>query len=533
MKAPAPLVSSFKFQVSSLILHIMKSFLSSLINRVAASVVLPLLVLATGMLSLFVFQNDRHSFQPGHHGFLSSHGMTLAAHLSADHHFLMFNRIERDAGGALRYDAYNRFPVGAFAIIRAATFPFRRDLSMQISVARNLMNVFLAIAACIACLSLYRLVANWWAAVGATLLAFSSYYCLYYNDMIFNDVPALFGVLLVFHGMVVFMQEQRYGQLLVKVCAGLFLGWQAYALLLPFTVLGCIGEWASTRSLRAALRSRFFHLGVVSLAFGGVLLACNLVNEYIAMGAPVGETSTFRKMLWRLGLAGSAAYNGMEANLGWPVFLKEQLARIGRMSIPHIVLREGAPSGMLAVFGGIVLGVSLMASAVSRQRLLAFSLVVSGLCWALPMRNFVAFHDFQSLYYVGVPLIFYGAIAGWVGRLSKLAGIGLAGIALIVFVVSCIHLNLTKAVNADTDKNVMTADFQRIVDQVGVRKDIYVEGDPLTIGGGFHSVDYYLAGNYFDTLPGRAEFVISTNRIESAALLTPDNREIFLYRKRK
>ena len=48
----------------------------------------------------------------------------------------------------------------------------------------------------------------------------------------------LFGVMLTFHGMVVFVQEGRFRQLLVKTCVALLIGWHVYAFLLPFIALG-------------------------------------------------------------------------------------------------------------------------------------------------------------------------------------------------------------------------------------------------------------------------------------------------------
>ena len=62
-----------------------------------------------------------------------------------------------------------------------------------------------------------------------------------------------FGAALVFHGMVVFVQEGRFRQLLAKTCAALFLGWRVYALILPFIALGLGGE--AIALLRAAVSS--------------------------------------------------------------------------------------------------------------------------------------------------------------------------------------------------------------------------------------------------------------------------------------
>jgi hypothetical protein len=222
--------------------------LKDLINRLHKLAYLPHTLLLVSLISVFVFQSDRYIFQPGHHGSLSSHGMTLATHLSPKHGFLMFNKMSRREDGTIEYEVYNRFPIGAFAIVRFFTLPFHNNLSKQISVARILMNFFFIAAVYFAYLSIFRLTRSRWVAVTATLLVFSSKYCLYYNDMIFNDVPTLFGLLFTFHGMVVFIQDGRFIQLLIKTCAALLLGWQVYAILLPFTVLGCIKEpvWRSS-----------------------------------------------------------------------------------------------------------------------------------------------------------------------------------------------------------------------------------------------------------------------------------------------
>ena len=64
--------------------------------------------------------------------------------------------------------------------------------------------LFFAGSTVLAYLSLRRLTASRWIALTASLLAFSSYYLLYYNDMVATENGlSLFGVLLTFHGMVV------------------------------------------------------------------------------------------------------------------------------------------------------------------------------------------------------------------------------------------------------------------------------------------------------------------------------------------
>lgn len=95
------------------------------------------------------------------------------------------------------------------------------------------MLLFFTAAALLSYSSIARLVSDRWIALAATLLAFSSYYCLYYSDMVFNDIPSLFGVVLVCHGMIVFLQGEPIPAVIAKgrgrVVAGMAGLWSALA----------------------------------------------------------------------------------------------------------------------------------------------------------------------------------------------------------------------------------------------------------------------------------------------------------------
>ena len=213
------------------------------------------------------------------------------------------------------------------------------------------MLAFFVLGAVSAYLALCRLVASRWVALAATLTAFSSFWLLYYNDMVATEsMPSLFGVLLAFHGMVVFVQEGRFRQLLVKACAALLLGWHVYALLIAFIGLGLARELVGALPLfprfgrsdqerrgeaAAAAPGRYLALGAVTLLFGTALLSFNLGNEYIALGGrvPPAELPTVRSMIHRLGLGGEPLAIHVEL-LAWPRYLEGQFRRIGGMTLP-------------------------------------------------------------------------------------------------------------------------------------------------------------------------------------------------------
>ena len=202
---------------------------------------LPTFLLILALSTVFLFAHDRGSFyrDGGHHDWNSAQTLAFAENLSFEHKFLVFHYKSLDSDGNVHYPSlYNRFPLGGYALVKLAILPFD-GLSAKIYAARLLMLVLFSAAALLAYHALARLIASRWIALTATLLAFSSYYLLYYSDKISNEVTIdLFAVMLVFHGMVIFEQEGRFRQLLLKSCIALLLGWHVYAFLLPFIIFG-------------------------------------------------------------------------------------------------------------------------------------------------------------------------------------------------------------------------------------------------------------------------------------------------------
>ena len=224
------------------------------LQRALQSPWLPLALLMLALSTVFVFGGDRGSFyrRGADHNWISSQHLTVAVNLSPEHGFQRFIYRFIDEDGDVRYEPYNRFPIGGYASMKLATLPFGGSPSAQIAAARILMVLFFAAAAVLTYLSLCRLAPNRWIALTATLLAFSSYYLLHYNDMTANEgMPDLFMVMLTFHGMIIFVQEGRFRQLLIKTCIALLMGWHVFALLLPFVIFGLARDLIRARSAAA------------------------------------------------------------------------------------------------------------------------------------------------------------------------------------------------------------------------------------------------------------------------------------------
>ena len=541
--------------------------------KLRRSPILPLLVLLLTLSSVFIFSNERgHFYRYGTHGRNSGHYMALIANISLENRFLGYyhQRLVSD-DGATQYELYNRFPIGGFVLTKLATLPFGGSLSAQLYAAQTAMLLFYAAAALMAYLALSRLTGRPWIALAAVLLAFSSFFLLYYSDMICTETsPSLFGVMLAFHGMVVFAQERRFPQLLLKSCAALLLGWHVFALLLPFIIIGASAELVAAlrspapaaslaqsllsrarRSASALFRSQYLLLGVATFAFGATLLSYNFANEYRAFDGRVAltELPSFTSMIRR---STGNLNEAFEADLGaplseiwpWGRVIEQQFNRIGVMSAPYALPLPGyaiarAPEfdlhwalAGIAVFAACGIGIEF-----TRRKILWATLAFYGFFWAVPFRFNIVFHEFEALHYIGMPLTFFAFALLWLRRQSSDRLIMLAA-AAAVFVFAFAAYQISQLGYHPDDHARQTrelADFDAIR-PITEDKIVYVPPpfkNPKAVGSRY-AEDFYLSGSVLiidGNLREYADYFISNQRLPGTETLTPQNREVFLYRQ--
>ena len=515
-------------------------------------VLLACLPLLLALSTVFIFGHDlrSHRVRSYSHSVLTHHKMSIAANLSLDHHFLMFYRQTLNADGAVSYELYNRFPIGGYVLIALAILPFGDDLATQLYAARTLMLLCFAATALLAYLCLCRLTHHPWIAATATLLAFSSFYCLFYSDMVHNETGIdLLGVMLTFHGMVIFLSEGRFRQLLVKMCIALFLGWHVYALLLPFIALGLVRECRRARSVpfklqcSRLLRSRYVLLGIVALLVGSSLLTFNFVNEYVALKGEksLTELPSFQSMMYRTGI--DTPWYRLQNPLRWDSFLLGQFSRIGGMFTPYFIflyLSALPPEFYVPLSVGAGIGVFvfyLFGVYFTRPRILWATLGLFGFCWALPMRHNVKelSHSFESVFYIGLPLVFFSLLLLCLSRRFKAPPlmVGFAGVALIVFVLSSFQMSHFYAPDATQRQKVELSDATAI-------RRLTADGDLIFVpfydppDFNLAKLHYYLARRIIHAHSLTAEgFTLMDDRLETDALLTPKNERIFLYDSKK
>ncbi len=539
----------------------------------------PLLLLLLALSTVFLCNVDKgYLHRRNLHDFNTIRNLAMAENLSPDHHFRLFLQRVARPGGAPTYDMYGRFPVGGYVLIKLAILPFGNDLSARILSARMLMLLLFSAAAVLAFHSLARITSRGWVALAATLMAFSSYYMLFYGDAVSVEGSVdLFAVLLAFHGMVVFVQEGRFRQLLAKTLVALLLGWHVYAFLLPFLLLGLGSEavrawkdgtavWLRVCSTGAAvLRSRYTALGLAALLFGSAVLGFNFANEYTAFGGEtaVTELPSFRSMLRRTGLDRDSASAGW-----WLHFLRGQFSRVRMASVPLALTDWGA--GLRGWFPSVpysgsglsgpelslyllLLLLSVAAAAVvvrlarrllpRRRRMPLAVLGLSGFFWALPMRHNVAdfAHDHEAVYYVGVPLVLYSLLLLYVHkRWGHGPVVGFAVAALLAFVVSAFQMYqrwIPDARAAEVQRTVMSelgAIRETTRGKVVLVLESVEPGWSRQLTHPRHAWRH-LAGSVLtysrDVEAGAraADFIVTPDRVESGALLTPGNERVFLY----
>ena len=517
-------------------------------NEAAA---LALLLLALS--SVFVFGGDRSQFyRPGHHGNISGQTIDLAGNLSAEHRFLLFTHRTLDEDGEPAYGVYHRFPIGAYALIKLAILPFGEDLPRQIMAARLLTLAFFAAAAAFAYLALARLLGDRRIALTATLFAFSSYSLLYYGDMISPEVADLFGVMLVFHGMVLFTREGRFRQLLARTAAAVLLCWYVAGLIAPFAALGAASEAWRARgegwqtALAAAVRGRHFAYGAAAAAFAGLVLGWNLAGEYLVLG----ELPTLDSLLRR-----SATSSGAFDYVGWPAFFEGQLGRIGGMTLPFAAfdrLGEGTPWldpwpdpalwPWLVGLGAVSCAAALAGTFAPRGGVPLAALALAGWGWAIPFRGSAAIHEYEAIFHAGVPLI---ACALALTGLRRLLGPeraaralpALAVLAAAAFALSAWDMGRVGLGGAEArEQRGLTADFPA-VRRATAGKSVVTTVTHWTFAGRFQARNYYLSKGFRQRVPIGSEeewadaskYDLLFARPDLGGSLTPDNRQVFVY----
>ncbi len=488
----------------------------------------PLILLSIAAVALLLLQSHKTGFEDGaHNGYLSSHGIALAKNLVIGGNWLfMFYQKSIQPDGSILYAPYNPFPVFPFLLTGMVILPFEPHLAAQVMAARQLMNLFF-IASMLLCFLLTRtLLHNAWRALIVTLLAFSSHYMLAYNDMIFNDVPALFGCMLALYMIVKLESGSLWKRtwLWVPIIA-ISMGWQPFATMGVWLLLDVLRSLWARQSFSALRRRPAVIVFAVALLWGGLVLTLQMLNEVRVMGGTLQNANLLQRALWRLDLRPKELYVAGETIISWPAYLQLQMNRTAVMLVP---VGFGPPIREVIIGGALFF---LLGVIIFRRQLSLFILAIMFLsyaAWAVLMKQFVTVHDFQSLYMISIAIAFFSVLIYYLRPLLMPV---IAVVITVLFILIVYRINQEKNEVAAV-VNPITEQFQSIYDHLPRESKLIVCGDRNKMGGAFHAVNFYLTGTYTATQPELADYLIIEGHplIDGAMPLT-SNPNFNLYQR--
>ncbi|MDQ3232310.1 MAG: hypothetical protein M3Q07_10855 [Pseudobdellovibrionaceae bacterium] len=481
------------------------------------------LVLICG-LSLMAFQTRKNGFDNDQHGFLSGHGMALAASILSHETPVTVPFMEKyaDSDGKVRYLPYTRFPFFSFWFIsKAIESTSSTVMADQIFVARQLMNVFYLLAMLTAFAALTRLMSDPFASAMATILAFSSYPLLYYSDMIFNDTPSLFGMMFAVLLFAFYRRDHTLGW--GKSCLAIIpisMGWQPFAVFGVWIVVDSL-FWARSLGWRELASRRIVSLlkrppvrfAIVGIVWGIFILGTQLAMESHVQGVAFMGADSFKSMMVRLGMANR---DEMYQSFGegflntWP-FAKGQGIRLANVLLPFGATLPRIQPGPRAVLYVCILIASLALVwfiAAKRQKdwhAAGLVLFLSGFMWAIPMKFFVAFHEFQAIYYIGASLAFYAMASSLVDQRWRQS---IAVVVCGLFIVSVWRMNRLKT-DARAYGEAITSQFQDIRKKLPAGAKLWVNIDNYNHQIPAYAVSYFLMGSYMVDKQERADYVVT------------------------
>ncbi|OGT27211.1 MAG: hypothetical protein A2Z17_04780 [Gammaproteobacteria bacterium RBG_16_66_13] len=500
--------------------------------------ILVLLGFAVFGLIVFATQNRVVGWEPGynelqpkHHGWVSSHTLAIIAHATPANAFVGYAEASIDENGEKQYDYFDRYPV-FFSVGMHTLLSLKSRLSTQIYLAKQAMNGVFLLTVIVAYLLVRKLTGQTLASFAVAVASFSSPYLLFYKDMVHYDQPALLGILILIYAIALAKIDNRrrvvYGAALLSVSLGR--GYASYAVLATWVLLEAL-PLLRMRDLSWSQRwVQFVRLDAVrafllAIGWGAACLLYNTGIEAYRRGVPFVETSIVQSAINRLAL--SEGFNESYLRiLNWRTFLLDQVIRVVRWSFP-VWEYEGSAALSAAIVAAMLIAVTWHARRLEAGRRMVVSILAgSGVVWLFAMRNLSAFHDYTAMYYLGIPLAFYSAVASRL-RLPRLAWIAVVLLSLVVFTrrdleIQDLHTRLGQPFNT------YTHDFMRMAEVLpGPGQSIEVEdGVPYAP----YAFGFYLPGDFQASGPATS-YVISRRRGRLPDLLTPDNGRLFLFER--
>lgn len=284
---------------------------------------------------------------PGFFTDTSAHGMAIARSIEYKTPFFVYYGKYIDKEGKINYEVYNRFSPVSFFLIKFIS-GFSTSFSQQIYAARQLMNFFHASSLFVGYLIASRVLNNRVLGAGAAFLTFSTFYSVYYKDMIFNDVPQLFFCLLIIY---LIISNASTRTLVIVSFLSALTGWQFFSILTAWLVLDFIIIINGRKTLSFDLFINSFLKGKSVILFLFSVLICiaiiffMLINESFYMNQDLRDTGSYKSIISRVGLSRDKVslepYHSTRTN--WEFHLRLQIFRFMMSFYPFYIVRTSEP----------------------------------------------------------------------------------------------------------------------------------------------------------------------------------------------
>ena len=544
-------------------------------RRKAAAAPLALLLVAFGGMFLPAWQGGRFA-RPVSDDPVAAGTLARAANLNAEHYFVRFSHRTLEADGAVAYHLDGRGAPGGDLALRAVTGHFPRDPAAQRAAARVLMALFFFGAALLAYLSLARLLERRWLALAAVLLVFSWFRAGSGEVVAAEGPPALFGVFLAFHGLVVFSQERRLRPALARCGAATGFSFAAPALILVFLGMSALVSALEQRRQRGREREgpapatglrrgsdrrfdrRLPALAGCCLAFAAALWGLDALNTRALLAGEGARTGA--------SVAGSSLFaDAPETGSGLgSAFPGSAFLGVGSVFVPGGDADPARTGGGAAFVLGLLLTVAgVVGAARSRRRVPFLALALLGFLPGLAAGGAAAAPEVARLAHLGLALVVVSLALAAVRRFrgaGRMAAGAAVGIALLLGY---------RGADAGHDPGAVARearigeDFERIrraLQRRGAGAAVFVPEDPFRslldspgdpgspseaavfvpedpfrgeeFAGG-RATAWYLAGFVLAGERNRAaaEYLLEAGPASRPGLLTAGTREVFLHHR--
>ena len=196
----------------------------------------------------------------------------------------------------------------------------------------------------------------------------------------------------------------------------------------------------------------------------------------------------------------------------------------------------------LVGLGAVSSAASLAWAFARRDGIPIAALALAGWGWAIPIRGSAAFHEYEAVFHVGIPLIAFALALTGLRRLIGAERAALALPALAVLAAAAFVLSARDMGGVGLDGETAREQRELIADFPAVRratagKSVVTTIAHQTFGGRFQARNHYFAEGFRQRVPigsareweDASKYDLLFARADLGGSLTPENRQAFVY----